>query len=214
MANNLTIQTLGRNKMPPQGPPYQCPFRYSHDSPTSITYINCTQETKLSWQLPSSACSSALNLHATRPFAKEFTLHGSRLFLIGHGTDIWGPAVTWLSACRASGMYAVVPCLYEADRLFSWSLGWDTKLEGWDAKKVYIYMYRLGVLEFDKKKIRYPIHLVRIHLISSLQDEVRNCTPRRRGDRLCPLDLAGTLDRHRRQSWNLCANCQGQQPRH
>jgi hypothetical protein len=90
MANNLTIQTLGRNKMPPQGPPYQCPFRYSHDSPTSITYINCTQETKLSWQLPSSACSSALNLHATRPFAKEFTLHGSRLFLIGHGTDIWG----------------------------------------------------------------------------------------------------------------------------
>lgn len=92
-----------KNKMPPQGRPYQCPFRYSHDSPTSITYINCTQETKLSWQLPSSACSSALNLHATRPFAKEFTLHGSRLFLIGHGTDIWGPAVTWLSAWSGRG---------------------------------------------------------------------------------------------------------------
>ena len=143
--------------MPLQGPPYQCPFRYSHDSPTTITYINCTQETKLSWQLPSSACSSALNLHATRPFAKEFTLHGSRLFLIGHGTDIWGPAVTWLSACRASGMYAVVPCLYEADRLFSWSLGWDTKLEGWDAKKVYIYIcIHWEVLEFDNKEDSIP----------------------------------------------------------
>ena len=128
--------------MPPQGPPYQCPFRYSHDSPTFITYINCTQETKLSWQLPSSACSSALNLHATRPFAKEFTLHGSRLFLIGHGTDIWGPAVTWLGAWSGRGMYAVVPCLYEADRLFSWSLGWILSWRaGIHRRCVYIYIY-------------------------------------------------------------------------
>jgi hypothetical protein len=54
-------------------------------------------------------------------------------------------------------MYAVVPCLYEADRLFSWSLGWDTKLEGWDAKKVYIYIcIHWEVLEFDNKEDSIP----------------------------------------------------------
>jgi hypothetical protein len=108
LSSNLTATVLTRAAIPSAHPSLVnsnhhpgCDLSTLED----FTYINCMSANKLSWQLTSSACPLALNLHAFPPFAERL-LHTPGFTLLGTALNL-GSGVIWVASFRMQCCLAI-----------------------------------------------------------------------------------------------------------